>query len=101
MLHEDGGTLLMANSVSMDLFQPVLTGALMSCMDKRREFRSSGQKKRRTMPRVHGTVCLHVDDLFLTGDSYFHKAVVNSLRKDCQVGSEDVNDVMFVGQRIK
>ena len=27
--------------------------------------------------RVHGTVCLHVDDLFLAGDSYFHKTIVN------------------------
>ena len=51
--------------------------------------------------RVHGTVRLRVDDLFLTGDSYFHKTVVNSLRKDFQVGSEDVNDVMFVGRHIK
>ena len=47
-----------------------------------------------------GVVCLHVDDLFMSGDAEFHR-VCASLRKDFQVGSEDINDIQFVGQRIK
>ena len=50
---------------------------------------------------VAGVVCLHVDDLFMAGDSFFHERVLGGLRKDFQVGSEDTNDIMFVGQRIR
>jgi hypothetical protein len=32
--------------------------------------------------QVHGTICLHVDDLFIAGDDYFTKTVVASVRKD-------------------
>ena len=42
-----------------------------------------------------GVVCLHVDDLFMSGDAEFHR-VCASLRKDFQVGSEDINDIQFV-----
>eukprot|EP00435_Cladocopium_sp_Y103_P003748 s2899_g1.t1 len=35
------------------------------------------------------------------GDKVFEDKVLTSLRKDFKVGSEDKNDVMFVGQRIK
>eukprot|EP00435_Cladocopium_sp_Y103_P076170 s9_g79.t2 len=49
----------------------------------------------------HGFICLHVDDLFMGGDTFFEDKVLTSLRKDFAVGSEDKNDVMFVGQRIK
>ena len=48
-----------------------------------------------------GIVCLHVDDLFMAGDKLFHERVLGGLRKDFQVGSEDKNDIMFVGQRIR
>ena len=48
-----------------------------------------------------GVVCLHVDDLFMAGNSEFQQKVIGSLKKDFQVGSEDINDVQFVGQRIK
>ena len=51
--------------------------------------------------KVAGTVCLHVDDLFMSGDEYFQKQVMASIRRDFQVGSEDKNDIMFVGQRIR
>eukprot|EP00435_Cladocopium_sp_Y103_P044214 s2761_g12.t1 len=51
--------------------------------------------------RPHGFICLHVDDLFMGGDKVFEDKVLTSLRKDFKVGSEDKNDVMFVGQRIK
>jgi hypothetical protein len=37
----------------------------------------------------------------MSGDVEFHKRVCASLRKDFQVGSEDLNDIQFVGQRIK
>ena len=45
--------------------------------------------------------CLHVDDLFMAGDKVFESKVLSSLRKNFAVGSEDKNDIMFVGQRIK
>jgi hypothetical protein len=51
--------------------------------------------------QVHGTICLHVDDLFMAGDDYFTKSVLPAIRRDFQIGSEDKNDVMFVGQRIR
>ena len=51
--------------------------------------------------KVAGIVCLHVDDLFMAGNSYFQECVMGGLRKDFQVGSEDKNDIMFVGQRIR
>ena len=50
---------------------------------------------------VLGFICLHVDDLFMAGTSYFKKHVADNLRKDFQVGSEDSGDIQFVGQRIK
>ena len=46
-------------------------------------------------------VCLHVDDLFLTGNETFLKRVLESLRKDYKFGSEDTDDIMFTGQRVK
>ena len=49
----------------------------------------------------HGFICLHVDDLFMAGDKVFESKVLSSLRKNFAVGSEDKNDIMFVGQRIK
>jgi len=51
--------------------------------------------------KVLGVVCLHVDDLFLAGNSEFHAQVCQNLRKDFSIGSEDKNDIQFVGQRIK
>ena len=50
---------------------------------------------------VCGVLCLHVDDLFMAGDAEFLERVVKALRRDFQVGSEDKNDIMFVGQRIR
>ena len=50
---------------------------------------------------VLGVVCLHVDDLFMAGNSKFHAKVCQNLRKDFSIGSEDKNDIQFVGQRIK
>ena len=51
--------------------------------------------------QVHGALSLHVDDLLLTGDDVFEKEIMGRLRKDFQVGSEDKNDCLFVGQRIQ
>ena len=51
--------------------------------------------------KVEGILTIYVDDCFFTGTKYFHQQVVERLRKDFKVGSEDLNDVMFVGQRIR
>ena len=48
-----------------------------------------------------GVVCLHVDDLFMTGDSEFQRRVYQRLIKEYDIGSEDKNDVEFVGQRVR
>jgi hypothetical protein len=50
---------------------------------------------------VEGVVTIHVDDALMTGTSNFVKHVVEGLRRDFKVGSEDKNDVAFVGQRVK
>ena len=49
----------------------------------------------------HGALSLHVDGLLMTGDDVFEKEIMGRLRKDFQVGSEDKNDCLFVGQRIQ
>ena len=51
--------------------------------------------------QAHGALSLRVDDLLMTGDDVFEKEVVGRLRKHFQVGSEDKNDCLFVGQRIQ
>ena len=50
---------------------------------------------------VVGCVCLHVDDLFMTGNAEFHSRVVAPLRQSFAIGSEDKNSIEFVGQRIR
>ena len=49
---------------------------------------------------VSGIICLHVDDLFCVGYQEFYQCVIASIQKDSQIGSEDTNDVLCVGQRI-
>ena len=49
---------------------------------------------------VSGIICLNVDDLFCVGDQKFYKCVISSIQKDVQMGSEDTNGVLFVGQRV-
>ena len=44
---------------------------------------------------VLGIVCIHVDDVFLSGSSRFHEPIVSALKRDFQIGSEDKNDIMF------
>ena len=51
--------------------------------------------------QVHGALSLHVDDLLMTGDDVFEKEIMGRLRQDFQLGSEDKNDCLFVGQRIQ
>ena len=51
--------------------------------------------------KVYGALVLHVDDLFLAGNEEFHNRMVKSIHKDFKVGSEDKNDILFVGQRIR
>ena len=43
---------------------------------------------------------LHGDDLFMAGDSKLENEVLMNIRKGFQVGSEDKNDILFVGQRL-
>ena len=50
---------------------------------------------------VKGVVNLHVDDLFYTGSGDFEKLVLSRLRQDFKVGSEDKNDIVFTGQRVR
>ena len=50
---------------------------------------------------VCGVVCLHVDDLFITGNEDMNKKVLSRLRQDFQVGSEDKNEIVFTGQRVR
>ena len=51
--------------------------------------------------KPEGFICLHVDDLYMAGSPEFEKRVLSKIRKDFNVGSEDKNDIMFIGQRIK
>jgi hypothetical protein len=44
--------------------------------------------------KVAGFVCLHVDDLFMGGNSHFYKTVCDALRRDFQDRSEDKHDIM-------
>ena len=48
-----------------------------------------------------GITNFFVDDLVGTGGSEMEQRVFVRLRKDFQVGSEDWNDVLFTGQRIR
>ena len=48
---------------------------------------------------IEGIVTIHID-VYLTGSESFSE-VVQKLRKDFEVGHEDVNDAMFVGQHIQ
>jgi hypothetical protein len=50
---------------------------------------------------VLGLVVLHVDDLFLAGSHEFERQVVNRIKKDYKIGSEDVDDITFTGQRVR
>ena len=51
--------------------------------------------------QVHGVMCLHVDDLLMAGHDTFAKQIMAKIRKDFQVGSEDKNDCVSVGQRLQ
>ena len=47
-----------------------------------------------------GVLSLHVDDLMITGDKSFLDWFVKAVRKDFSIGHEDVNGIMFTGQRV-
>ena len=47
-----------------------------------------------------GVLSLHVDDLMITGDKSFLDWFVKTGRKHFSIGHEDVNDIMFTGQRV-
>ena len=50
---------------------------------------------------IHGVIDFHVDDLFMTGDEIFDKEVLAKIKRDFQVGSEDTDNVVFIGQRVR
>jgi len=50
---------------------------------------------------VQGIICLHVDDSLITGGAEMKKKVLERIRKDFQVGSEDIDEIVFTGQRIR
>ena len=57
------------------------------------------------MPREENQLamcCLHVDDLFITGTPEFLERLFKKVVKSqFMIGHEDVNDLMFTGQRVK
>ena len=44
--------------------------------------------------------CLHVDDLFITGTPDFLEKFKKVVKSQFKIGHEDVNDLMFAGQRV-
>ena len=48
-----------------------------------------------------GMCCLHGDDLFITGTPEFLEAFKKVVESQFNIGHEDVNDLMFTGQRVK
>ena len=48
-----------------------------------------------------GMCCLHVDDLFVTGTPEFLEKFKSKVKASFKIGHEDVNDLMFTGQRVK
>ena len=51
--------------------------------------------------RLIGMCCLHVDDLFITGTPEFLEKFKRVVKSQFKIGHEDVNDLMFTGQRVK
>ena len=45
--------------------------------------------------------CLHVDDLFVAGTPECLERFKKVVKSEFQIGHEDVNDLMFNGQRVK
>ena len=48
-----------------------------------------------------GILSLHVDDLIISGTPQFLKWFLEKIQKHFAVGHEDVNDLMFTGQRVR
>ena len=48
-----------------------------------------------------GMCCLQFDDLFTTGTPEFLEKFKKKVRANFKIGHEDVNDLMFTGQRVK
>ena len=48
-----------------------------------------------------GMCCLHVDDLFIAGTPEFLEKFKKVVKSQFKIGHEDVNDLMFTGQRVK
>ena len=48
-----------------------------------------------------GMCCLHVGDLFIPGTPEFLEKFNKVVKSQFKIGHEDVNDLMFTGQRIK
>ena len=48
-----------------------------------------------------GIMSLHVDDLIISGTPQFLKWFLEKIKKHFAVGHEDVNDLMFTGQRVR
>ena len=57
----------------------------------------SNAKGRKTI----GMCCLHVDDLFRTGTPEILEKFKKKIRANFNIGHEDVNDLMFTGQRVR
>ena len=57
----------------------------------------SNSKGRKTI----GMCYLHVDDLFVTGTPEFLEKFKSTAKANFKIGHEDVNDLIFTGQRVK
>ena len=51
--------------------------------------------------KPRGMCCLHVHDLFITGTPEFLEKFKKVVKSQFKIGHEDVNDLMFTGQRVK
>ena len=51
--------------------------------------------------RVVAVITIHVDDTLMSGEEWALDYIQENLAKDFVIGSVDVNDAMFVGQRVR
>ena len=49
---------------------------------------------------VSGIICLDVDDLFCVRDQTFYQRAISLIQEEFHIGSEDTNEVLFVGHQV-
>ena len=97
VMYSSSRTLQVPKTEAMDKTSDIVTSPS-TALDKLLDpFKGNNARGRKPC----GIISLHVDDLFMAGDWEFEEKVLAQLRKDYEVGSEDKNDIKFVGQRIR